>query len=274
MNWSSLDLPLLMPALVAGLLILLTHVPLGRIVLARGIVFLDLAVAQIAGLGVMAAHELGLESGLGVQAAAVAAALLGALLLGWAERRWPETQEALIGSAFVIAASVGILLLAHDPHGGEELQDLLAGQILWVGKTQLLWAALATAILGLLLFLPVSRKGLGFYAVFAAAVTLSVQLAGVYLVFASLILPALAVRELPGWRGLVPAWLLGALGYALGLAASALMDWPSGAVIVCAIAALSLGLGLARGRGAASRARSPAKLELAAQTLAHYEDTV
>ena len=246
MNWSSLDFALVLPALLAGLLILATHVPLGRIVLSRGIVFLDLAIAQIAGLGVMAAHQFGLESGLGVQAAAVTAALLGALLLGWTERRWPEIQEALIGSTFVVVACVGILLLAHDPHGGEELQDMLAGQILWVGKEQLKWAGLVTAGLGLLLFLPFSRKGLGFYAVFAAAVTLSIQLAGVYLVFASLILPALAVRELAGWKGLVPAWLLGVLGYALGLAASALMDWPSGAVIVCAIAALSLVLGVSR----------------------------
>jgi zinc/manganese transport system permease protein len=240
MNWSSLDSSLLMPALLAGLLILLTHVPLGRIVLSRGIVFLDLAIAQIAGLGVMAAHQYGLESGMGVQLAAVAAALLGALLLGWTERRWPDTQEALIGSTFVVAACVGILLLAHDPHGGEELQDMLAGQILWVGKEQLKWAGLVTAVLGTLLLSPFSRKGLGFYAVFAAAVTLSVQLAGVYLVFASLILPALAVRGTPGKKGVAYAWLLGALGYGLGLAASALMDWPSGAIIVCVIALLSL----------------------------------
>jgi zinc/manganese transport system permease protein len=170
----------------------------------------------------------------------VAAALLGALLLGWTERRWPDTQEALIGSTFVVAACVGILLLAHDPHGGEELQDMLAGQILWVGKEQLKWAGLVTAVLGVLLLSPFSRKGLGFYAVFAAAVTLSVQLAGVYLVFASLILPALAVRGAPGNKGLAFAWTLGALGYGLGLAASALMDWPSGAIIVCVIALLSL----------------------------------
>jgi zinc/manganese transport system permease protein len=240
MNWSSLDISLLWPAFLAGLLILLTHVPLGRIVLSRGIVFLDLAVAQIAGLGVMAAHQLGLDSGVGVQVAAVAAALFGALMLGWTERCWPETQEALIGSTFVVAACIGILLISHDPHGGEELQDMLAGQILWVGKPQLLWAAAVTAGLGLLLLFPFSRRGLGFYAVFAGAVTLSVQLAGVYLVFASLILPALAVRRMPGRQGLRRAWLLGLVGYGLGLAASALMDWPSGAVIVCAIAALSL----------------------------------
>jgi zinc/manganese transport system permease protein len=253
MNWDSLDSALLMPALIAGLLILLTHVPLGRIVLSRGIVFLDLAIAQIAGLGVMAAHQFGIESAVEVQVAAVMAALIGALVLGWTERRWPETQEALIGSTFVVAACVGILLLAHDPHGGEELQDMLAGQILWVGKTQLLWASAVTAGLGLLLLFPFSRKGLGFYAVFAAAVTLSVQLAGVYLVFASLILPALAVSRLSGTKGLAAAWGVGALGYGLGLAASALMDWPSGAVIVCAIALSSLLFGNLLSRSSAVR---------------------
>jgi zinc/manganese transport system permease protein len=244
MNWSSIDFSLLWPAFLAGLLILLTHVPLGRIVLSRGIVFLDLAVAQIAGLGVMAAHQFGLDNGIAVQVAAVTAALCGALILGWAERRWPETQEAVIGSTFVVAACIGILLLAHDPHGGEELQDMLVGQILWVGKAQLAWATGATTVLGLLLAFPFSRKGLGFYMVFACSVTLSVQLAGIYLVFASLILPALAVRKLPGRVGLWQAWLLGALGYGLGLVASALSDLPSGTVIVCMIAVLSLLFGV------------------------------
>jgi zinc/manganese transport system permease protein len=240
MMLEAMDLKLIGPALIAGLLILVTHVPLGRIVLLRGIVFLDLAVAQLAGLGVMAAHQFGLESGIWVQAAAVCGALLGAMLLGWAERRWPQTQEALIGSTFVVAACVGILLLAHDPHGGEELQDMLAGQILWVGNEQLKWASLVTAILGFMLFFPFSRKGLGFYAMFAAAVTLSVQLAGVYLVFASLILPALAVRELPGRRGVWYGWAIGAFGYASGLVVSALFDLPSGAVAVCALACVAL----------------------------------
>ena len=76
--------------------------------LARGIVFIDLAVAQIAGLGVIAADRLGLEpQGWAVQLAAVSAALVGALLLTWTEKRWPEVQEALIGALFVLAASAG-----------------------------------------------------------------------------------------------------------------------------------------------------------------------
>ena len=73
------------------------------------------------------------QDGWPVQVAAALAALAGALLLTWTERRWPDVQEALIGVVFVLAASGGILLLANNPHGGEHLRDLLVGQILWVG---------------------------------------------------------------------------------------------------------------------------------------------
>lgn len=239
-----LDWQLLGPPFAAGLLILATHVPLGRIVLSRGIVFLDLAVAQIAALGVVAARFADIEAAWAVQGFAVSAAMAGALLLHWAERRWPETQEALIGTVFVVAASAGLLLLAHDPHGGESLHDLLAGQILWVGNSQLLVAALVTAVLTVLMLVGVAEIGLGFYLLFACAVTLSVQLAGIYLVFASLIIPALAVRRMGGRRGLVTAWGVGTAGYALGLALSAAFDLPAGAVIVCALACVALLAGL------------------------------
>lgn len=240
MMLETVDLKLIGPAFIAGLMILATHVPLGRQVLGRGIVFLDLAVAQMAALGVVAAHYVGLESGWLVQVFAVSAAVAGALVLNFADHRWPETQEALIGSVFVVSASAGILLLAHDPHGGEELQDLLAGQILWVNSQQLFAAAGVTFILSVLLLTSFARRDLGFYLLFACAVTLSVQLAGVYLVFASLIVPALAVRRLKGRAALLAGWAIGALGYATGLALSALLDLPSGAIVVCALAGVAL----------------------------------
>ena len=130
----AVDLSILWPALIAGLLVMLSHVPLGQQVLKRGIVFIDLAIAQVAALGVIAAHTFGHElSGWTTQLAAVAAALAGSLLLTWTERRRPEVQEALIGILFVLASTAQILLLANNPHGGEYLKDLLAGQILWVG---------------------------------------------------------------------------------------------------------------------------------------------
>lgn len=243
MNWSALDWNILGPAFIAGLLVLATHVPLGTQVLDRGIVFIDLAIAQIAGLGVIAADALGMpEGGLAVQVAAVFAALLGALLLTWTERRAPEQQEALIGVMFILAACAGILLLAGNPHGGEHLKELLVGQILWVTSTQLVWLAVVTAALLAALRLGlVARFGrFGFYAAFAFAVTASVQLVGVYLVFSSLIIPALATRALRGSRRYFWAYAIGGIGYAGGLALSALFDMPSGAVVVWTLAAAAM----------------------------------
>jgi zinc/manganese transport system permease protein len=242
MNFNALSLNILGPAMLAGLLVLATHVPMGRQVLQRGIVFIDLAVAQIAALGVIAADAMGWEpQGWAVQVAAICAALAGALLLTWTEKRWPEVQEALIGAIFVLAASAGILLLANNPHGGEHLKDLLVGQILWVSQSQLIPATvLTTLILGLWFGLGHRLGRAGFYVLFALAVTASVQLVGVYLVFSSLIMPALAIRNWPPERRLAGGYLIGAVAYALGLVLSAVFDLPSGAVIVWCLAAMSI----------------------------------
>lgn len=242
MNLDTLNLSILGPAFLAGLLVLATHVPLGQQVLKRGIVFIDLAVAQIAALGVIAADAMGWEpQGIKVQIAAVCAALLGALLLTWTEKKWPEVQEALIGVFFVLAASAGILLLANNPHGGEHLKDLLAGQILWVSMSQLLPVALLTlVILGVWFGLKDKMGRAGFYGLFALAVTASVQLVGIYLVFSSLIIPALAVRNWSESKKMGGAYSIGAAAYVFGLALSAVFDLPSGAVIVWCLAAVAV----------------------------------
>jgi zinc/manganese transport system permease protein len=242
MNFASLDLMIVLPAFLAGLLVLATHIPLGAQVLKRGIVFIDLAIAQIAALGVIIAGSGDLDPhGWGVQAAAAAAAVLGALLLTWTEKRWPEVQEAQIGVMFILAATAGLLLVAHNPHGGEHLQDLLAGQILWVSYGQLLMPAIgAAAILAALHFFDGRLGRLGFYLVFALAVTASVQLVGVYLVFASLIVPSLAVRHYPSGRRLPFAYLTGIGGYAIGLVLSVVLDLPSGALIVWCLSLLAM----------------------------------
>ena len=260
MDLSGLDLSILGPAFLAGLLVLATHVPLGREVLARGIIFIDLAVAQIAGLGVIAADSFGLaEHPIGVQLAALAAALVGAALLTWFERRHAEILEALIGVSFVLAATLSILLLADNPHGGEELRELLVGQILWV-SSGMLWLASGVSALVLAVWFGVGSARLGrtgFYMLFALVVTFSVQLVGIYLVFASLIVPALATRALEGRRGLVAGWTLGAAAYAVGLAASAVFDLPTGALIVWALAILGAMLSPMLGRSRRDSAAHP-----------------
>ena len=243
LHWHPVDWSIVGPALVAGLLVLATHVPLGRQVLRKGIVFIDLAVAQIAGLGVVLASTLGFEPhGWQVQACAAGAALTGAALLLLMEKHWPDIQEALIGALFVLASCAAILLLADNPHGGEHLKDLLVGQILWVTPGQLQAMATLTAALLLVWWrMPEAWRRAGFYVVFALAVTASVQLVGVYLVFSSLILPALAVRRVasPG-RALGWAYALGALSYGLGLALSAMLDLPTGALVVVCMAGICL----------------------------------
>lgn len=233
MTLHSFDLSILWPALVAGIIVTASHVPLGMQVLRRGIVFIDLAIAQIAGLGVVAANALGIaEKGVLLQAAALVAALAGALALTWTEKRYSEVQEAIIGVVFVLAASMEVILLASNPHGAEHMKDILVGQILWIDWTSLLVVgSLYAVLLGLWFGLSERLGRIGFYMLFACAVTASVQLVGLYLVFATLIVPALATRRFATgqlWR----AYALGIAGYVLGLLASSVSDLPTGPVIV------------------------------------------
>lgn len=232
------QMDLLWPAFAAGLIVLATHVPLGMRVLARGIIFIDLALAQVAGLGALAAHyfEWG-DFPWAVQAAAIGAALAAALLLTWTERRLPRLQEALIGLLFVLAASGTVLLLSRDAHGSEHLRDLLVGQMLWVTPGQLATATGASAAIGVIWAVFGRRSGGAlFYLLFAVAVTISVQLVGVYLVFASLIVPALASHGMGRGR-LYAGYGVGVAGYACGLLLAALLDLPAGAASVWMLAA-------------------------------------
>lgn len=241
MSVDTATLGILWPAFIAGLLVTATHVPLGMQVLDRGIVFIDLAVAQVAGVGVIFADSLGWEpTGAAVQVAALSAALACALLLTWTERHWPEVQEAMIGVVFVIASSAAILLLAKNPHGGENLRELLIGQILWVNPAQLPLEAVIYGAFLVLWFGFRERLGrIGFYALFACTVTIAVQLVGLFLVFITLVVPALATYYSRRYRYL-KAYLIGVLGYAAGLVLSAAADLPSGAMIVCAMSLLGV----------------------------------
>jgi len=246
-NTFAIDFSIVWPALIAGVLVAISHVPLGQQVLARGIVFIDLAIAQVAGLGVIVASRFDLPiEGWGAQLAAGIAALAGALLLTWTERRRPEIQEALIGILFILASTAQILVLANDPHGGENLKDLLAGQILWVSSDQLWRTAVLTAVFAAIWFRWRETIGrAGFYVLFAVVVTASVQLVGVYLVFTTLIVPAVATYRFAAGRQLAIGYALAAGSYVVGLAVSVVTDLPSSAVIVWAMAVLGLFVHLA-----------------------------
>ncbi|MBU2675777.1 MAG: metal ABC transporter permease [Gammaproteobacteria bacterium] len=230
------------PALVAGFIVLSTHVPLGQEVLKRGIIFIDLAIAQVAGLGVIAAHAMDWDpQGLQVQFAAVGAALVVAMGLHYSEKRWPKIQEPLIGIVFILAATGGILILAGNPHGSEHLKELLVGQILWQTWSSLLPIALLYVVVLFVWFaLRPRADALVFYLAFAIAVTASVQIVGIYLVFASLIIPALATSGIKRGNRLLAGYLIGAVSYFIGIAVSVWLDLPTGAVIVWSMAAVAL----------------------------------
>ena len=219
-----------------------THMPLGQEVLKRGIIFIDLAIAQVAGLGVIAADTfIGETEGFTVQIAAVTAALLAAAGLNWTEKRWPQFQEPLIGTLFVLAATGSILLLTENPHGGEYLKNLLVGQILWTTWSSLIPTAILYAVLLIIWFSTYNNIGnMIFYITFSFAVTASVQLVGVYLVFASLIIPALTTVRLQGNKRLWVGYLLGALSYFTGIVLSAVLDLPTGAMIVWTMAMMGI----------------------------------
>lgn len=234
-------LGLLAPAFIAGLIVASTHVPLGQEVLKRGIIFIDLAIAQIAALGVVFAHVMfqADDSVLSVLSALFFALCAGGIF-AWLEKIAPKNLEALIGSAFVLSACLAILLLANDPHGGEHMQDMLAGQILWVSWTQLIITGLVYTVLLFAWFRFKQYRSKRFYLVFPIAITLSVQLVGVYLVFASLIIPALGTAKLKGSKRLVKGYAIAILSFTFGIVISTWCDLPSGPVIVCTYPAFAL----------------------------------
>ncbi len=225
------------PAFIAGLMIALTHAPLGIEVLKRGIIFIDLALAQIAGLGLVAARLYLHDPAWWVaQCAALACAMLAGLFFRFIERKMPQQQEAVIGSSFILAASFALLLLADHPHGGDEVRHLLSGQVLFVTWPDLLaHLPVYSVILTLWFLFPAIRGSLWFYLLFALAITSSVQLVGVYVVFASLILPALASAN--SARPHRTAWLCGFLAIVSGLILSTWLDLPAGPFLVVAYTA-------------------------------------
>ena len=236
---SNVDIILL--PLLAGMMVLLTHVLLGREVLKRGIIFLDIAIAQIAAMGVMISILVGLEQqDVLTQVISVICALSGATLLHFTEKYFGHRQEAIIGVVFILAASASLLLLSGNPHGGDQISEIMSGQILWVGTTQLIQLALITVCVLILLWLR-QKYDMNwlFYPAFAVAITSSVQVIGVYLVFATLIIPAMTVNA-ASFKNITTAFLIGLFSYTIGLILSMLTDHPAGPLIVWVMAISSV----------------------------------
>ncbi len=243
------------------------HAYMGLHVLARGVIFVDLALAQIAALGAALALLLGHElDDTQSYFLSLGFTFIGAALLALVRtRRVP--QEAIIGIFYVVASAAAILLLDRAPHGSEHIKTLLVGSVLWVswakvGQTALLYAALGAFHWALRSrFLPLSfgtnptdrPTYIGwwdflFYATFGVIITSSVQIAGVLLVFSILIVPAVCAALLADSlrARLAIAWAIGFAVSAAGCGLSYDLDLPTGATVVCAFGAALMLVALAR----------------------------
>lgn len=253
-------LELMMKPFLACLILVAIHVYLGLHVVTRGVIFVDLALAQVSALGATVGFLLGfgLDS-TASYAFALGFTLLGAIIFTLTRSRTHAPlvpQEALIGIVYAIAASAAILVLSRAPEGGEELKAILVGNLLFVGWPEIVTVLVLYAVIAVLHYLarerllliserPQEAYGRGlrvrwwdffFYATFGIVVTNAVQIAGVLLVFALLIAPAVCgifLAHSVGGRLLV-GWITGVLTCAAGIAASYYWDLPTGATIVCA----------------------------------------
>ncbi len=234
-------LPLVVSVCLVGI-----HTWFGIQVLTRNIVFVDLALAQIAALGATVAFILGHAAQGGAAYAYSLAFTLGAAMLLAFTRQWAGRipQEALIGVIYVVAAAAAFLLVDRAPQGAEHIKQILTGSILTVGLGDLMVIAPLYAVIGAIH--AVLRKQMtaastwgwdfAFYATFGLVVTSSVALAGVLLVFSFLIIPA-AIGMLHAdrlARQLAIGWVSGSIASLAGLAASYTWDLPTGAAMVCA----------------------------------------
>ncbi|HVZ80415.1 MAG TPA: iron chelate uptake ABC transporter family permease subunit [bacterium] len=244
--------------ILACLLLVLIHPALGQHVLARGVIFVDLALAQIAALGQSVAFLLGAEphdpSG---YYWSFAFTLLGAALFSFLwDRNHSVLQEAFIGIAFSLATATSLLLLTNAPHGAEHVQGTLNGEALgWVSWKDIFIMGTLYSLVGIFLYFghknltlcstdtrAAKRKGLSvrlwdflFYSSFGLVVTSSVKVSGVLAVFSFLIMPLVCATLLgiKGNRRLYWAWGIGLLVSSVSAVLSYDRDWPMGATIVC-----------------------------------------
>ncbi|MBI4358256.1 MAG: metal ABC transporter permease [Candidatus Omnitrophica bacterium] len=238
------------------------HAYLGIHVIERGVIFVDLALAQIAALGATVGFLFGLDlHGPFNYWFSLGATFLGAIIFSLTRTKKERIpQEAIIGIVYAVSAAFAILILSHFPEGDEEIRHMLVGNILLVDFNEILKMAILYGIVGLFhwyfrkTFILIStkpeeaiKKGISikgwdivFYLTFGFVVTSSVQIAGVLLVFAFLIVPAVGAilfsDDLP--RRLFLGWIIGTVTSVIGIVLSYLFDLPTGATVVCTFGGL------------------------------------
>ncbi len=248
----------LMAAPFVGCLVLVgLHAYMGIHVLARGVIFVDLAIAQLAALGATVALLVGYTlEGKAAYGFSLLFVLLGAGFFALIRTRHERiSQEAIIGITFVVASAASILAVDRAPHGAEHIKGLLVGSILWVTWPTIARTAAVYMGIGFLHWIfrrrllqisrdpeRAQREGVSlrlwdfvFYASFGVMIVLSVPIAGVLLVFSFLIVPAVcgALFSNRTRAQLFVGWGIGLAGSMVGCGLSYQLDLPTGATVVC-----------------------------------------
>jgi zinc/manganese transport system permease protein len=234
---------------LACLLLIGIHAYFGIHILQRGIIFVDLALAQFIGIGIALSFLLGEKHG---TILAIAFALLGAFILSLSKRVARLVNiEAFIGVLYIFSVSAAILILDRSPHGLEEFKTILNGSIIWVTPREVFTTFLVYGAVGILHFvlrkqfltLSYERKGTVFFeflffASFAMVLVKSVRMAGILQVFSFLVIPALIGRlySLKPFTVLMIGWIVGVLVTIAGIALSYKLDAPTAPVIVAGLA--------------------------------------
>jgi len=231
---------LVLPVVGSTLLCLLL-VPLGYQVIARGVIFADLAIAQWAALGTLGGlYFLPNHTLAGAPVSSLMFALLASLAVQLIFKRLTEAKEAWIGILYVLGASLAVLLVSGDPHGAQALQRAASGDLLWSSWELVIAAATLTVLVWLLgLWRPEWLSGAAFMPVFAVAVTYSVSLAGIYVVFATLIITPLILGSHQGQPPILAA-CYAITGHLIAIVFSVISDAPVGPSIVVAMLAMAL----------------------------------
>jgi zinc/manganese transport system permease protein len=256
-------LDLMLPPLVACMVIVAIHSYLGLHVIAREVIFVDLSLAQMAALGSTVAILAGTQPDSPASLAyALGFTTLGAALFAMtrSDHRGRVPQEAIIGIVYVVASAAAILVADRTPRGGEAIKDILVGSLLWVTWPTITRLAVVYGVVGMFhwilrkRFLTISfepetalAKGwkirwwdFWFYLSFGVAITFSVPIAGVLLVFSFLVVPAAIAFQYTRKPALLApmSWCAGVLASAGGLALSFKYDLPTGPLVVVAFGAL------------------------------------
>jgi zinc/manganese transport system permease protein len=244
---------------------------IGIHVLKREIIFIDIALAQIAAVGAIAAHVIFHIHGHSIYGhlLALGATLVAAAFFAVVRRRIDQIPlEAVIGVSYAVSAAAALFLVGVAPGGHVHIQEMLAGSILWASWNDILWSAVVFAVIGLLFYVfrgpfreisedyeSASARGYNtlawdflFYALVGVVITTAVRIAGVVVVFTFLIIPAtLSAVFASGWAGrLAIAWVGGAVSAALGLLFAARYDFSVGPAIALFLGAVLIVVGLLR----------------------------